>query len=398
MTRSFRSVGGPLVLLGLFAARGEAGAGQSVPDLEPSLLSTPDTFWIDPGLADSSWIAGTPPEVRPRIVAWFSSQLLPGANSYEETTGRLNETPRRPLRRQVVDRLKSLSRESWQAARPHVQKLEEEGVVTHCSPLWIVNGFECRTPRDTGAEELTDLADVPGVRAVFRAFPLGPPERPEEMGPRWVTPEPETWNTSPVPWHLEALSVPRAWEELGLSGRGVLNVVHDFGFRLDAAHVAPSLWTNEGEEPDNGIDDDLNGWVDDVHGFDFDAGEAILNTPTPTVGEHIHGNTVAGIIATAGGDDGDDDDDGARSRRTRQHHHWSSRMTGIGQDLRYALRTSRRRKGMMGLAALSLALGIGASTAMFSVVDSVLLRPLPFQDWDERVQVYVTNPDVKHHS
>jgi len=72
-------------------------------------------------------------------------------------------------------------------------------------------------------------------------------------------------------------------------------------------------------------------------------------------------------------------------------------MDHLMSDLGHALRTFRRRPGMMGLALLSLALGIGASTAMFSVVDSVLLRPLPFDEPDALVNVYRGDPDMVGH-
>ncbi|HUF75298.1 MAG TPA: ABC transporter permease, partial [Longimicrobiales bacterium] len=64
----------------------------------------------------------------------------------------------------------------------------------------------------------------------------------------------------------------------------------------------------------------------------------------------------------------------------------SGMMDRIARDLGYACRTLRRRPGFASLIVLTLALGIGANTAVFSVVRSVLLRPLPFPE-DERLAV-----------
>ena len=63
----------------------------------------------------------------------------------------------------------------------------------------------------------------------------------------------------------------------------------------------------------------------------------------------------------------------------------------LKQDVRYGLRVMRRNPGFAAAAALTFALGVGASTAMFSVVNGVLLQPLPYGDPERLVVLWEKN-------
>src|SRR5690242_21916640 len=69
-------------------------------------------------------------------------------------------------------------------------------------------------------------------------------------------------------------------------------------------------------------------------------------------------------------------------------------MDSLWKDVRFGLRTLLKSPGTTLAALLALALGIGANSAIFSVVNGVLLKPLPYPDSDELALVWEKNPEL----
>ena len=73
-------------------------------------------------------------------------------------------------------------------------------------------------------------------------------------------------------------------------------------------------------------------------------------------------------------------------------------MANFWQDVRFGLRLLWKNSGFAAIAILTLGLGIGVNTALFSVVNGVLLNPLPFPDPDKLVAVYAKTSSFEQSS
>lgn len=121
--------------------------------------------------------------------------------------------------------------------------------------------------------------------------------------PTWaLTPDDEYLDEQ---WYLENVDAYTAWDTHTGDG-SVIVAVLDTGIDLNHPDLEENIWVNDGEIADDGIDNDGNGWVDDVNGYDFVDDDS---SPIPTQGEAFdegavsHGTVIAGIIGAVGDND-----------------------------------------------------------------------------------------------
>ncbi len=221
------------------------------------------------------------------VLVLGTRQLLAFADGFSEATQRWEDSPRRELRAAMMDSLKKIA---------ETEQTEMAGLVEGSgTSLWILNAIAGRFSPD----EIRRLSELSSVRYVYEAGQLPPPA--DGQGVAFVLdPEPRpafTLEGKAVPWNVEKIGARRVWDELGITGEGSVVAMLDIGVNYRHTELIQSIWINTNEIPNNGRDDDGNGYVDDRYGFDFSAMTAEVGAPP---GTRQHGTLTSGIVAGSG--------------------------------------------------------------------------------------------------
>ncbi|MFK7788846.1 MAG: S8 family serine peptidase [Phycisphaeraceae bacterium] len=213
-------------------------------------------------------------------------------------------TKRLELRKRVVAGLKKRADRDAAAVDAELKKLIDAGEVRGVQRYWIINGFACEAT-DEGRRALAAMEPVGfvyrqryGAQHRTRAADIYRPIESMNALYRKLSKDrvinidvPFDAEGLEVPWNLEAIRADRVWRENDIAGKGVVVAVLDDGMMAVPA-LLPSLWRNPKEQV-NGKDDDGNGYIDDVFGYNFMQDSPYAVKPLG----HRHGTLCAGVIA-----------------------------------------------------------------------------------------------------
>ncbi len=225
-----------------------------------------------------------------RVIVLGKTQLFApvgGLAQFEKTHA---ADDRRTLRRQVVVSLKR------NASSEQTRILRALGRTQPDRALWIINAMSLELTaseirRASGLDDVLFL--YAGGEPIVASRPRAQPILviPEQRAPAFsVTGKRVAWNVA----HLQA---PRVWLEFGITGSGAVVAVLDNGANYAHQDLRSHLWRNLREIPNNGVDDDANGWIDDVYGYDVGATSA--NVRDTSTGRQ-HGTMTSGITVGDG--------------------------------------------------------------------------------------------------
>lgn len=195
-------------------------------------------------------------------------------------------------RRDVRSKLTSLAANTQTDLLAELARLEAQGEAENVRSLWLVNGVAA----EINAEHVYDLLLFDEIRKV-----QWDPEIPlSEMADETSSPFAGGGISSAMPapvnsWSVTRVRAPECWN-VGFNGTGVVVAIIDTGVDYNHPDLSNHIWVNPNEIPNDFLDNDQNGKIDDWRGWDFVDND---NDPMDS-GSDGHGTHVAGIVVGDG--------------------------------------------------------------------------------------------------
>jgi hypothetical protein len=197
--------------------------------------------------------------------------VLDGAlapEALEAMTAGLDKKAARELVRSLA---KERAAESQQELLAALEEAEGRGLARGVKPLWVPNVVAAEV-------RASDLTTFVTFERVIR-----------------INLDADHLVTCALAWGVAKVGADRVWDELHVNGEGVVVAVTDTGVDYEHTDLRKRDWVNADEVPDNGIDDDDNGYVDDYHGWNtYDGSKETLG------GANGHGSHCAGTVCGDG--------------------------------------------------------------------------------------------------
>ena len=229
----------------------------------------------------------------------MSDQVIGRAGEYEKLCREHSGNPRAQNRKDVIAQLRGKADEAWQKIEKTANALVQNGGVRSIRRFWIVNGFSCQA-KPTAISKFAKRADISFIyldrfaRPSKKTLPMSGNSMTamNEVLATWRKKSTRSSKGLRIPWNVREIGAQSVWNEENATGKSIKVAVIDTGI-VSTPALIHALAKNSGEKL-NGLDDDGNGLIDDLFGYDFIANNGYILDSAKTTS---HGSSCVGIIA-----------------------------------------------------------------------------------------------------